>query len=164
MSEIQQQFWKFLRGDMPTAEFENWIYNTPELETVFDPDSYLSLISSDYRDAHVVRKVKSAFKSIIEVKFPRKCDCITWKNEQELPLVYATINLFDNYEILLRRTPWLELIRCSSCSTCWYLAIDTVDDDYKFVRLSEVDVDNILKRNKWPSNFDNFENVWPSDE
>jgi hypothetical protein len=53
---------------------------------------------------------------------------------------------------------------CRRCHQPWYVAIDTVDDDYYFRRLSAVEVAGILDRGHWPADYDQFVNVWPLKE
>ena len=62
---------------------------------------------------------------------------------------------------LASRNEWLRLASCNGCGQPWYIAIDTVDDDYYFRRLTAVEVDSIMNRSEYPIDFDNFVNVWP---
>jgi hypothetical protein len=60
------------------------------------------------------------------------------------------------------RNQWLDLVRCLHCEQHWYVAVDTVDDDYYFRRLSMREVEAIRKDDVWPTDFDDFVNVWPN--
>jgi hypothetical protein len=44
------------------------------------------------------------------------------------------------------------------------VAIDTVDDDYYFRRLSPAELAGVLDRGDWPADYDRFVNVWPMKE
>ncbi|HKN65332.1 MAG TPA: hypothetical protein VJW73_03600 [Gemmatimonadaceae bacterium] len=44
--EIMARLWRFTRGETPTAEFERWVYATPELEPLLGPELYLRLIAA----------------------------------------------------------------------------------------------------------------------
>ena len=61
MSDIEEKIWQFLRGDLPTPEFEQWVYDTPELKTLCGPDLFLELLSVDYRDSRAVDHIKDMF-------------------------------------------------------------------------------------------------------
>jgi len=65
---------------------------------------------------------------------------------------------------LRRRTPWLDLRRCPHCGSHWYLATDTMYDDYHLRRLTDEQVARILQHDEWPDWFDDLEPVWPNRE
>lgn len=74
-----------------------------------------------------------------------------------------TADLFPTaFEVVRARNPWLRLARCCGCGRPWYVAVDTVDDDYYFRALSAADLTALGERNAWPPDFDDFVNVWPS--
>jgi hypothetical protein len=58
VSDLKEKIWQFLRGSLPTSEFEQWVYETPELETLFGFDLFLDLLSVDYRDSDAVEHMK----------------------------------------------------------------------------------------------------------
>jgi hypothetical protein len=72
--------------------------------------------------------------------------------------------LHTDFDRLLDRNPWLHLARCKACARPWYVAVDTVDDDYYFRRLSAVEAAGIAERGEWPADYDDFVNVWPLNE
>jgi hypothetical protein len=90
------------------------------------------------------------------------CVCAEWPDRKIVPLGCDTAN-FDDEEFTRVRdhTPWLRLVRCRGCGTAWYLAIDTVDDDYYFRRLSAAEASAIEERDIWPTDYDDFVSVWP---
>jgi hypothetical protein len=65
------------------------------------------------------------------------------------------------FEGLQDRNPWLRLVRCRECGQQWYLAIDTVDDDHYFLRLNGDQIRAIVDHGQWPTDYDEFVNVWP---
>ena len=94
------------------------------------------------------------------------CICAEWPDRKIVPPGCDTAN-FDDEEFnrICDRTPWLRLVRCGSCGMPWYLAVDTVDDDYYSRRLSAVEAAAIEQSNIWPPDYDDFASVWqePSD-
>ena len=69
--------------------------------------------------------------------------------------------VFAEFTILKKRTPWLDLVRCKHCDRHWYIATDTVDDDFHVLLLSQEQVDAILEKGIWPTTFDGWDHVWP---
>jgi hypothetical protein len=90
------------------------------------------------------------------------CICAEWPDRKIVPLGCDTAN-FDDEEFnrICDRTPWLRLVRCGGCGAPWYLAVDTVDDDYYFRRLSAAEAAAIERSNIWPPDYDGFASVWP---
>ena len=93
------------------------------------------------------------------------CECSECGDRVRINLGYETADLLrTDYDILRTRNPWLSLALCRGCGTHWYVAVDTVDDDYYFRRLSVAELAAILDRDQWPPDFDDFANVWPLDK
>lgn len=92
------------------------------------------------------------------------CACANWADRQRIGLGYETADLLDiNFAIEGKRNEWLKLVRCLGCGHAWYVAIDTVDDYYYFLRLSAEQLSCIREQDRWPSDFDDFVNVWPTE-
>ena len=72
-------------------------------------------------------------------------------------------DLLKRFETVCERTPWLLLGRCRTCGESWYIAVDTVDDDYYFHRLSAEATRRVEHEGTWPTDFDSMENCWPLD-
>lgn len=157
------RLWRFTRGETPTAEFELWIYATPELEPLLGPELYLRLISEDYRDAATVHDLRRALPALLDAIAPRGCECLTWRDNERVPLGYDTRPdvFLTRFDVLRERTPWIDAVRCRNCAQAWYLAVDTRDDDYYLHRLSEDELAAALERDAWPNIFDSLDAVWP---
>lgn len=160
--EWQEIIWRFLRGDLPTDEFEQWAYNTERLQSLMSSDLYLELLEINYQDKEQVHELAKHLGAWIDRYYPRSCDCPTWKDSQTLSLGFdRPVEAFlSRFQVLIERTPWIDLVRCKHCGQPWYLAIDTVDDDYYMQRLTESDV-QAIERNQWPTTFDHIKSVWP---
>ena len=91
------------------------------------------------------------------------CNCSSWGDRVRISLSADTATLTsDRFDTVRERNPWLALVQCKACKQKWYVATDTVDDDYYFRRLSAQEVNEILHRDAWPSDYDDFVNVWPA--
>jgi hypothetical protein len=64
--DIQKQFYKIYKGLISVSEFEEWLYNTPEIEDVYGNDFYFNLLDLNYRGRHV----KNDLEKVIETKIP----------------------------------------------------------------------------------------------
>ncbi len=49
IEEIKDSFLRFLAGELPFEEFEQWLYSTSEIEDYFGASAYLELISFNFR-------------------------------------------------------------------------------------------------------------------
>ncbi|QDP99763.1 hypothetical protein FOH38_03880 [Lysinibacillus fusiformis] len=64
--DIQKQFYKIYKGLISVSEFEEWLYNTPEIEKVYGDDFYFNLLDLNYRSRHI----KNELEKVIEIKIP----------------------------------------------------------------------------------------------
>lgn len=62
--KLVEMVFRFLHGDVPLEQFEQWVYSNELLEEVLGPEAYLDLISLDYHTRwssyEVVKVVESA--------------------------------------------------------------------------------------------------------
>jgi hypothetical protein len=90
------------------------------------------------------------------------CLCVTWSERQRESFDRDLAERLEAEWLTERtRNPWLELRRCRLCGQRWYVATDTVDDDWYFLRLTQLQVEAITQQGMWPADFDEFVNVWP---
>jgi len=64
--DIQKQFYQIYKGHISISEFEEWLYKTQEIESVYNNDFYFNLLDLDYRKKHI----KSELVKIIEMEIP----------------------------------------------------------------------------------------------
>ncbi|MGE7998286.1 hypothetical protein ACQKOF_06345 [Lysinibacillus sp. NPDC093190] len=64
--DIQKQFYKIYKGHISVSEFEEWLYKTQEIESVYNNDFYFKLLDLDYRKKHI----KTELVKIIEMEIP----------------------------------------------------------------------------------------------
>ena len=156
-SDIPEKIWQFLRGDLPSVEFERWVHETPELEKFCGPALFQQLISVDYRNWLTLGEVTESLEDWVDKRYPRNCDCITWANDEKFHVCEDTANLLTGFETPKKRNPWLKLVRCARCGTYWYLGEDIDDLYYYLHRLKAEDVERIVASDEWPDCYDNIE-------
>jgi len=78
--KIFDKCWRFIRGDMPTSEFENWVYEASELQSLFSEEFYMALISTDYSSSGPVFVIKRKLKEELNRLVERDCCCHTLSN------------------------------------------------------------------------------------
>jgi hypothetical protein len=163
VDKSEEIIWSLVRGDLNAGDFERWVYASEQLEEFLGTETYLEVLSAGYRNEYDILDLKRILRKWLEANTRRNCDCITWKDDQIIPLGYETRpDLFLlNFAVLKERNPWLELVRCQECGQGWYVATDTRDDEYSLLRLTEGQIDEIVLHDKWPTVFDDLKNVWP---
>jgi hypothetical protein len=60
--EILDRFLQVLDREISLDSFEQWVYATPELETVLTRDSYLTLLCLDYRSRHAMHIIEQVLR------------------------------------------------------------------------------------------------------
>jgi hypothetical protein len=166
MEELIQVIWQFIRGGRAAAECEQWVYKTPQLERLLGNSLYLDLRVCNYQKRNQVEKIKKALEFAVDQIMPRECDCMTWLDNQKIPMGIDTRweILSADFEILVKRTPWLEFVRCKSCGQYWYIATDTIDDVYYLYRVGDGEAGKIIQNAIWPPVFNSLAAVWPDRE
>lgn len=65
-SATYQHLDRFLDGDVPIAELEQWVYATPELERDLGPRAYSDLLEFDYGQAHADLALSKLIEGVYE--------------------------------------------------------------------------------------------------
>jgi hypothetical protein len=73
-TDLKVRFVRALLDDSQLDEFEKWLYADSELEKYLDPDTYLELISSDFRSEHGRKRTRECIRSILEPMDPQVVD------------------------------------------------------------------------------------------
>jgi|WetSurMetagenome_2_1015567.scaffolds.fasta_scaffold58705_2 hypothetical protein len=173
MGDVIEQLWRFARGDLEPKAFEEWLYahlENPDLVELLGREFVLTLLEHDYGTHLPTTDLRDVLQDRLRVLNPMKCRCLGWRNHEVLRIGYdavtestAVLEDYFDYSIEARQTPWLECVRCRNCGQDWYLAVDTIDDWYHLVRLDS-DVVEAARNGAWPSDFDDLEVFWPSEE
>ena len=77
--EIKTQLFRFLNEEIDTEELEQWVYQSQALETFFNRDDYLALISLDYESPQVRSNLEKLLK-----KYVRIGEYESWKIKKSL--------------------------------------------------------------------------------
>lgn len=134
-----------------------------QLQEFLGPETYLKVLECGYGSKRDVYELRTMLRLWLEQNTKHACECVTWSSHQVIGLGYETrpAILFEQFDVLKERNPWLTLVRCKVCGGYWYIAMDTVDDDYYLSRLSEEQANEVLSQDKWPNIFDKLKNVSP---
>lgn len=158
----QSIIWKFLRGDMLPAEFESWVYSSPELEDSFGEKLYLDLISTNFSEDRAVLAIKEQLRSVALSQRESGCLCVTLPNLASVGMT-AEMPEMESLEVRNRKGReqwWLAEYCCSECGEAWLVAEESRQNDvFLMKRLSESERRRIEEENIWPSDFNSFEHL-----
>jgi hypothetical protein len=91
---IKDRFFKTLLGDIPIEEFENWVYNSSELETYLGSADYTDFISLDYKSQGAKYEIQNFISKYID-----KSEFETWKVKI---LLLNALNRTEDYVLAIR--------------------------------------------------------------
>jgi hypothetical protein len=154
--------WAFVRREDAISEFQENLRRSPALVTTVGTHIAREALTTPYDDDRQVFQLRQRVWAHLAPASAVGCLCRDWPDRRIIALGAATVNLLhEEFETLRDRSPWLHLVRCRACGGHWYAAVDTVDDDYYFLRLSHEVVTAIEDLGEWPADFDAFVHVWP---
>jgi hypothetical protein len=155
VADVRDVVWQFVRGALPVSDFETWCYQARDLEDCLGKDFYVEVVATPFDDPSRVAVLKKSLHGWLGEKGYPTCDCFLWGSLKKMGFGREwTENEIDaRLELVRKRTPWLDLRKCCRCGQAWYVACDTVDDDWYFKRMSEEDVVRALE-DVWPKDFD----------
>jgi hypothetical protein len=154
--------WRFVRGDMPPAAFEQWTCTTPALESELGAPLYLQAISASYRDPYQIDSVKKAVESFLRTCRPAPCACLEMRDLQVVPMGEHERRLKTAEAVERHGEPlwWLEIDRCSACGQWWLLAAEErQNDNYCLRRMTDVEAERVLAGGPWPTDFHQYETL-----
>lgn len=64
--DIQIQFFKVYNNEITIADFEKWLYSEKELEQLLNSDTYIDLISLNFKDRHVKHEMGKIIDSFLD--------------------------------------------------------------------------------------------------
>lgn len=158
-----QRIWEFVRGDMDTREFEQWLYTDGmgELETRLGSEKALDVLSADYGSAAAVAEVRNTLRAFATgISTLLACRCVTLPKVAVVEMgseVVATIA-----ERRSRGQPWWWLWcgECSGCGQWWLVAQEERQNDvFCLRRMTPTEADDVLRNGVWPSDFDSYESL-----
>jgi hypothetical protein len=65
--DIKERFFKTIKGDISLDDFERWVYDSKNLETILDSDDYLDIISLDYKKSGAKYELYNILKRLIDI-------------------------------------------------------------------------------------------------
>jgi hypothetical protein len=156
--------WRFVRGDTEPREFEGWLYaRTDELESRLGNQKALDVLAADYGSAAAVasvRKILRAFAEQASSSLP--CRCVTLSNVAVVQMGSPGDEVGTIEERRSRGEPWWWLW-CGECSGCgqWWLVgqEERQNDVFCLRRLDTAEVNELVQKNLWPSDFDSYETL-----
>lgn len=157
-----ERLWRFVRGDTPAAEFEQWICTTPELEAELGPSLYMKAISASYRNPGEVDAVRAEIESFLVTCRPSACACLEMRNLDVVAMGRHERKLRTLVEMKRHGMPlwWLSLERCSACRQWWLEAAEERQNDvYCLRRVSDEDAERVMAGGAWPTDFHKYETL-----
>jgi hypothetical protein len=157
---IAHTIWEFIRGDLRTSEFEQWLYSNEKLEDLFGERLYLDLISINYNDKDDLYNSKVKLTKFVKNKFPQKCCCNELANTAVIDFGDYASEVFSTLSEVKKRGGkywWLSVYKCQVCNQVWLFGSeDRHNDVYCLKRLNDNCFLNICENNIWPPDFDKY--------
>jgi hypothetical protein len=155
--------WRFVRGDMPTSDFEQWIYSDPAAETVLGKDLYFEVVSTDFSSKDAVFCIKRTLKRFAIATSSSSCMCIQLSDIAVVDMGDESKEVFLTLKEIKRRgNPywWLSVYKCRACQQSWLVAQEErYNDVFCLYRLDTVTMEDVLNKNRWPTVFDRYESL-----
>lgn len=157
--DVFNHCWHFIRGDLPIENFESWVYDTPELQSLFGEDFYMELISTDYVSSGAVYVLKQNLEDAIQGLVERNCYCHTLPNLADVGMgdhkhIFKSLDRQAKYGETFW---WLWLAECNMCDQFWLVASEErINDVFIMKRLPSHEAQRVLNESIWPSDFNKF--------
>jgi hypothetical protein len=156
-----EHIWEFIRGDLPTADFERLAYNDASLEDDLGPAPYLEVIGTDFRSGDAVWRLKERLKRFLRERDPRRCGCIELRDLAVVDMGEESDRVLRTFgPVATRGDPywWLSLQRCAECGQRWLVGEESRQNDvYCLRRLDAAAAERIAADGVWPPDFDRYE-------
>jgi hypothetical protein len=157
-----ETLWRFVRGDLPPAAFDQWICTTPEVEQELGPDLHMRAISARYTDWDEIDAMKAAIESFLRASASALCACLEMR-DLHVVMMGEHRRLFATLDEVSRRGAafwWLSIHRCSACRQWWLVAGEERQNDvFCLRRMSDDEAASALDADAWPSDFDRYETL-----
>lgn len=157
------RIWKFIRGDMCTSDFEQWVYFDPTVEKTLGKDLFFEIISTNFSSRDAVFCIKEKLKRFAISVSSLSCMCIQLSDiavvdmGDESEKVFLTLK-----EIKKRGNPywWLSLYQCRECQQSWLVASEERHNDvFCLYRIDTLTMKDVVNQNQWPTVFDHYERL-----
>lgn len=145
---------------MPVAEFEPWVYATPELEEYLGPELHFDLISARFASHEELDRLRPRLAVRTRVVDPVACRCREIPDRAVIDMGLVSERLMPTFDSLRRAGDprwWLSCERCRKCGETWLVgAEERMSDVYCIRRLDTECVQKVLDHGIWPTDFDSY--------
>jgi hypothetical protein len=170
---ILQQLWRFVRGDIPAAQFEQWAYRDADLESHLGFELYLETISTDFSDTWSIRV---ALARHARSRSDADCLCIRLRDTDFVGMGFdmrptpAWSDRDLSYKDVFQRLTkvrargeaygWLWAARCQICGQGWLVGNEEQRYEVFCIhRLDDQELEAIEQHDRWPTDFDTYERL-----
>jgi hypothetical protein len=158
-----EKIWQFVRGDLKTNDFEQWIYSDQGLEELLGKALYLEIISVNYSDKNALFKTKKRLSEYARQATRLRCKCVELADTDIVNIGEESDLFFKYVETTQKRGEpywWLSVDKCRECGQWWLVGSEERQNDlYCLRRLDEQTADQIVSNNIWPNYFDKYETL-----
>jgi hypothetical protein len=159
----EKLLWEYVRGDLEQKAFEEAIYGDLANSEYFGEDLWLEIVSTDFSNGNEKFLIKQKIRAFLQNCRPQKCRCLELRDldvidmagdeESELKTLDRIVNRGEKYW-------WLYLSLCRECGQYWLVAQEERQNDvFVLERINETQSFGVLENNKWPSDFDKYEDL-----
>lgn len=163
--EAKDTMWRFLRGDLSTADFEAWFYqHEAELLEPLGEALHFDLLSMNFADDQALDAVRIRLRHLMRPALT--CECPTLKDEDVIPVggtdgldqrFFATV---DKVRAPGKYVSWVWLGKCRACEQYWVIAQESDHYDVHFIdRITSETVVSIVVNNHWPEPYQTYEGL-----
>ena len=169
--------WRFVRGDVPPDDFEQWVYGKPALEEDLGSSLYLEVISTNFAHKDAVWSLRNVLGRYLRSRPSPDCMCIRLRDLDVVDMgnyrvpspafererEWSHDDVFDHLEeVRVRGAPrwWLCSARCRTCGQGWLVGQESRQNDvFCMRRLDTEEIRAIEREDRWPSDFDSYERL-----
>jgi hypothetical protein len=157
------KIWQFVRGDMLTSNFEQWVYSDPAAEKFLGKDLFLEVVSINFSSNDAIFTIKETLKKFAISVSNLSCMCPQLSNLAVIDMGDESRKVLLTFDEIKRRGEpywWLAVYQCRECQQSWLLGEESRQNDvYCLHRLDNMMMENLLNNNRWPSVFDHYEDL-----
>lgn len=160
-------FWQLAERHIGDPKIpEGIVLSAPDLHALVGDELYAQLVAwaADGHGRH-------DFRATFDALFPRRCYCRRQGKMDCNELDFTGTNVYrriyfsdpcvnDNCDVLFKRTPDIDLIRCRECGDVWLRGMDLDWGRQHLLLLEPGDLKRIESEGVWPSGLDEAEATW----
>ena len=160
-------FWQMAEGHFPDPKMtEQTLLSSQDLHALAGDAIYMQLVTWA-ADGHAQLDMRTIFETL----FPRRCFCRRQGAMDCYELDFSGANVYRRIyysdpcidggcDVLFRRTPDIDLMRCRECGDVWLRGMDQDWGRQHLLLLEPGDLERIEADGIWPSGLDRAEATW----